>query len=140
MPVAARAGHVRARTGPRDPELRHARCCYDHLAGDLAVAMFDGYIDRRLLSREGDMLCLTRAGRRAFAGGGIDVPALEQRRRPLCRGCLDWSERRTHLGGALGAALFDMLLARQWAVREPRTRIVRFTAAGDGRRGPGRGH
>jgi DNA-binding transcriptional ArsR family regulator len=50
MPVAARAGHLRVRTGPRDPELRHARSCYDHLAGDLAVTMFDRFVGRRLLS------------------------------------------------------------------------------------------
>ena len=56
MPVAARAGHMRVRTGPRDPELRRARSCYDHLAGDLAVTMFDRFIDRGLLARRGEDL------------------------------------------------------------------------------------
>jgi DNA-binding transcriptional ArsR family regulator len=131
MPVAARAGHTRIRTGPRDPELRRARSCYDHLAGDLAVQMFDRFIERRLLVRRDDALHVTQAGRRFFAKGGIDVGALDRGRRPLCRPCLDWSERRSHLGGALGSAVFDRITALGWAVCEARTRIVRFSAGGE---------
>ena len=131
MPVATRAGHLRVRTGPRDPELRRARSCYDHLAGDLAVKMFDRFIEHRLLTRHGDELCVTRAGERFFAKSGIDIKALEALRRPLCRPCLDWSERRTHLSGTLGAAIFDHVLERHWAVREAKTRIVRFSASGE---------
>ena len=131
MPVAARAGHLRVRTGPRDPELRRARSCYDHLAGDLAVQMFQRFIARGLLVRRGDTLRVTREGRRFFATGGIDIEGLERGRRPLCRPCLDWSERRSHLGGALGGAIFDRVVALGWAVREGRTRVVRFSAAGE---------
>ena len=131
MPVAARAGHMRVRTGPRDPELRQARSCYDHLAGDLAVRMCDRFMSERLLTRSADALQLTRDGERFFVKSGIDLAALGAARRPLCRPCLDWSERRSHLGGALGAALFDHILGRGWAVREARTRIVRFSAAGE---------
>jgi DNA-binding transcriptional ArsR family regulator len=131
MPVAARAGHMRVRTGPRDPELRQARSCYDHLAGDLAVRMCDRFMSERLLTRSADMLQLTRDGERFFVKSGIDLTSLGGARRPLCRPCLDWSERRSHLGGALGAALFDHILARGWAVREARTRIVRFSAVGE---------
>jgi DNA-binding transcriptional ArsR family regulator len=131
MPVAARAGHMRVRTGPRDPELRRARSCYDHLAGDLAVRMFDRLISRRLLTRRGDSLQVTREGQGFFANSGIDLAALGSGRRPLCRPCLDWSERRSHLGGALGAVVFDHIVARGWAVREAGTRIVRFSAAGE---------
>jgi DNA-binding transcriptional ArsR family regulator len=130
MPVAARAGHLRIRTGPRDPELRLARSCYDHLAGDLAVRMLDRFLKRRLLTRRGNAVDVTAGGRRFFAGHGIDLEALEGGRRPLCRPCLDWSERRSHLGGALGGAVFDWIVAQGWAVREARTRIVRFSAAG----------
>ena len=131
MPVATRAGHLRVRTGPRDPELRFARSCYDHLAGDLAVKMFDRFIERRLLVRGGDALRVTKDGRRFFAKAGIDIDALERGRRPLCRPCLDWSERRTHLSGTLGAAIFEHVLSRRWALREAKTRIVRFSAAGE---------
>jgi hypothetical protein len=131
MPLAARAGHTRIRTGPRDPELRQARSCYDHLAGDLAVRMFDRFVARRLLVRRGDAILVTKRGRRFFTGADIDVEALEGGRRPLCRPCLDWSERRSHLGGALGSVIFDRIMAQGWAVREARTRIVRFSAAGE---------
>ena len=130
MPVAARAGHLRIRAGPRDPELRLARSCYDHLAGDLAVRMLDRFLKRRLLTRRGNAVEVTAGGRRFFARHGIDLEALERSRRPLCRPCLDWSERRSHLGGALGGAVFDWIVAQGWAVREARTRIVRFSAAG----------
>jgi len=60
----------------------------------------------------------------------ISLDALERSRRPLCRPCLDWSERRSHLGGALGGAIFDWVVAQGWAVRETRTRVVGFSAAG----------
>lgn len=103
MPVAARAGHLRIRTGPRDPELRRARSCYDHLAGDLAVQMFQCFIERGLLVRRSDTLRVTREGRRFFIAGGIDIDGLERGRRALCRPCLDWSERRSHLGGRSAA-------------------------------------
>lgn len=131
IPLAARAGHTRLRTGPRDPELRRARSCYDHLAGDLAVQMFDRFIERRLLVRRRNVLNLTQDGRSFFVKGGIDIDALERVRRPLCRTCLDWSERRSHLGGALGGAILDRIVALGWAVREARTRIVRFPPAGE---------
>jgi len=131
MPVAARAGHLRVRTGPRDPELKRARSCYDHLAGDLAVRMLDRFLARRLLSGRDEDLRLTRTGRRFFADSGIDVAALERERRPLCRCCLDWSERRNHLGGSLGAAVLDHIVARGWAARAAGTRIVRFSPSGE---------
>ena len=131
MPVAARAGHMRVRTGPRDPELRRARSCYDHLAGDLAVKMFDRFVDRALLARHGDDVRPTQTGRRFFAKSGIDVGALTRSRRALCRCCLDWSERKFHLGGTLGAAIFDKVLAERWAARERKSRIVRFAPGGE---------
>jgi DNA-binding transcriptional ArsR family regulator len=131
MPLAARAGHTRIRIGPRDPELRQARSCYDHLAGDLAVQMFDRLLERRLLVRRGDAMLVTERGRRFFTEADIDVEALQGGRRPLCRPCLDWSERRSHLGGALGSAIFDRIMAQGWGVREARTRIVRFSPTGE---------
>jgi hypothetical protein len=104
LPLAARAGHTRTRTGPRDAELRRARSCYDHLAGDLAVRMLASLLQSGAVRREGDKIALTAEGRRSLSAKGIDVSALEEDRRPLCRSCLDWSERRHHLGGSLGAA------------------------------------
>jgi hypothetical protein len=97
----------------------------------LAVRMFDRFTERRFLTRRGDSLQVTAGGRRFFARAGIDIDALETGRRPLCRPCLDWSERRSHLSGALGAAIFDRIIALGWAVCEPRTRVVRFSAGGE---------
>ena len=131
LPVAARAGHLRTRTGPRDPELRHARSCYDHLAGNLAVRLFNSFVVRRLLLRQGDEVTLTRKGRGFFTIKGIDLDGLDGTRRPLCRCCLDWSERRTHLSGALGAAVFNLILQRGWASRRAASRIVRLSPAGE---------
>ena len=131
LPVAARAGHMRTRTGPRDPELRRARSCYDHLAGDLAVRMLASLIEADVIEREGDEIAVSEAGRKALLGKGLDVDALERQRRPMCRTCLDWSERRSHLGGALGAGIFSHIIAQGWASQEAGSRIVRFAKGGE---------
>jgi len=130
MGVAARTGHLRVRTGPRDPELRRARVCYDHLAGDAAVRMYDHLQTASMIVETGGALRITKAGERFFSALGIDLNALANGRRPLCRACLDWSERRHHLGGALGAALLNHIYDRGWAKRVPNSRVVTFTKAG----------
>jgi DNA-binding transcriptional ArsR family regulator len=132
-PLAARAGHMRTRPGPRDPELRHARSCYDHMAGALAVATLEHLLDAALLRRDGEKLCITEAGREFFAARGVDVASLEKARRPLCRTCLDWSERRHHLGGGLGATIFTAVEKRGWVIRDKGTRILRFAKRGEER-------
>jgi len=104
-----------------------------HLAKleDAGLVAVDRFVERRLLARGGDAMRVTVSGKRFFAKAGIDIDALERGRRPLCRPCLDWSERRSHLGGALGGAIFDRIIALGWAVCEARTRIVRFPAGGE---------
>lgn len=131
MGVAARAGHLRSRPGPADPALRKARVCYDHLAGELGVALFDGLIAQGLLARRRDRLALTAKGEEILAGFGIDVPALAAARRPLCLDCLDWSMRRSHLAGGLGAALLERVFALGWARRARNSRAVLFTPRGE---------
>lgn len=118
------------RTGPADPALRAARVCYDHLAGERAVWLLDRLRDRGLLGGH-DASTISADGQSFFARFGIDVDALAARRRPLVRPCLDWSERRHHLGGALGAAILDRLFALRWARRELVSRAVAFTTAGE---------
>src|ERR1043165_2591608 len=114
---AARPGHLRTRTGPGEPALRKARVCYDHLAGEMGVQMFDSLMrSRRLAARDGE-LRLTRTGQAFLADLGIDLEEASASRRPLCKSCLDWSQRRTHLAGALGAALLDRIYALNWARR-----------------------
>ena len=131
MGVAVRTGAVRVRAGPREPALRHARVCYDHLAGDVGVGIFDGLLQRRLVRARDEALEITRAGQDTFAGLGIDVDALRAGRRPLCRRCLDWSARRPHLGGALGAALLQRFTEQGWARRAKDSRAVLLTPKGD---------
>ncbi len=131
MGVAFRAGAVRLLGSTRDPAMRRARVCYDHLAGELGVLVFDGLRERQALALAGDGLELTAAGKAWFAALGIDAAALRVSRRVFCRTCLDWSERRHHLAGALGAALLARVLALGWASREPGSRVVRFTTQGE---------
>jgi len=128
MALAQRTGAVRVRTGPQDAALREARVCYDHLAGARGVSLLRGLLRRGWIG-EGAELSLTFAGRVGLSGLGIEVARLDTGRRPLCRTCLDWSERRFHLGGALGAALLGHILAQNWA-RRVQGRLVTFT--GDG--------
>ena len=129
--VASRVGHLRTRPGPKDEAMRHARSCYDHLAGHLAVGLFDRWLSDRVLRWRGDALDVTRKGRAFLLERGIDVAPLENQRRPLCRSCLDWSERRNHLGGSLGAAVLVDVVNKGWATREKGSRTVKFTARGE---------
>ncbi|WP_412777748.1 ArsR/SmtB family transcription factor [Thalassospira lucentensis] len=131
MGIANRVGHNRVRTGPKDPELRHARVCYDHLAGDMGVALFDGLSKRKLIKTDLNGVALTDAGVDFANGFGIDLDGLRQNRRPLCRECLDWSARQSHLAGSFGAALLDRFYDLGWARRMSESRIVRFSAEGE---------
>lgn len=131
MGVAQRVGAVRLQTGPREPALRKARVCYDHLAGDLGVMVFDGLIGKRLVRAEGAELALTKKGAELFTRLGVDVLRLRDERRPLCRPCLDWSARRHHLAGALGAALLGRCLALGWARRVRGSRAISFSPQGE---------
>jgi DNA-binding transcriptional ArsR family regulator len=128
MGLAQRTGSVRVRTGPRDAALREARVCYDHLAGERGVALLEALRRKRLVEGEED-IALTASGEAFFTGLGVDVGRLAKERRPMCRLCLDWSERRAHLGGALGAALLDLMTDRLWLRREE-GRVLRFSPAG----------
>jgi DNA-binding transcriptional ArsR family regulator len=130
MGLAVRTGHLRNRVGPKDPALRQARVCYDHLAGDMGVWAYDRLLAKGLVTESERDVHVTPEGQDFFAGLGIQIEALERERRPLCRVCLDWSERRYHVAGALGARLLSMLFDRGWAQREKGSRVVRFTPQG----------
>lgn len=130
MGLAAYAGHRRVRTGPRDPAMREARVCYDHLAGDRGVQIFDHLTRRGMISYEEAELSLTQKGQRFAEDFGIDLDAIRTTRRPLCKACLDWSVRRNHLAGALGAALLDRFYVLRWARREKDSRVVAFSRRG----------
>jgi len=126
--VAASVGPQRVRPGPRDAAMRVARVCYDHLAGEQAVAMLDRLVDKNILLREDKEIRLGPAAASHFAAIGIDV--YTKPRRPVCRACLDWSVRRSHLAGTLGAAILDKIISEKWARREKDSRAVVFSPVG----------
>jgi DNA-binding transcriptional ArsR family regulator len=129
--VSTRAGHMRSRPGPKDEAMRHARSCYDHLAGRLAVAMFERWVSAHILRWHDDVVELTDKGRRFIIRRGIDIEAIERKKRPICRTCIDWSERQHHLGGAIGSAVLAHVLDRQWATRKAQFRTISFSASGE---------
>ena len=131
MGVSARTGPVPARPSPAEPAMRKARVCYDHLAGEMGVRMFDSLVERRcLIVRQGSVV-LSRKGEEFVGELGIALKDLARRRRPLCIGCLDWSMRREHLAGALGAALLERIYAIGWAARDRNSRAVLFSVRGE---------
>lgn len=130
MGLAAGAGHLRKRTGPRDAQLRQARVCYNHLAGDLGTQMFDRMIEKGHLVLKADELSLTPLGAVFVSDFGIDLESLQKGRSQLCRECLDWSERRSHLAGSLGRAFLSRFEELSWAKRDQKTRIITFSKNG----------
>jgi DNA-binding transcriptional ArsR family regulator len=131
MGLAAGHGHLRTRTGPKDPALRKARICYNHLAGEMRVRAYESMVARSYLSERADRIELTDHGHVFVAEFGIDISAPASSRRPLCRSCLDWSSRRTHLAGRLGEAFLDRFQELSWARREPESRRIAFTRSGE---------
>ncbi len=126
------AGGSREKFEPNTPNrLRAARTCYDHLAGTLGVALHDRLKTLGWLEAEADeSYDLTAAGARALQALGVDVEEARTTRRRFAFGCLDWSERRSHLGGALGALLLKLALKRKWVSQDLDTRAVRVTNLG----------
>ncbi|MGH9379714.1 MAG: ArsR/SmtB family transcription factor [Thermoanaerobaculia bacterium] len=128
------AGERRGAPAPSTPHhLRAARTCYDHLAGTLGVALLDRFRALEWLSgqsAEDRAYTLTPAGDEGFEALGVDLGAARRSRRRLAFACLDWSERRPHLGGALGAAVLALGLAQGWVSRDLDSRAVRVTRSG----------
>jgi len=112
-----------------DEAMRNARSCYDHIAGRLGVAVADALLARGYVRLGNDGGEISAAGERFFATFGADLKSSGSRR-PLCRPCLDWSERRWHLAGQAGAALYGRWLELKWIERRKETRALTVTAAG----------
>ncbi len=137
MQVAAKgidAEHPRVVVGPRDAALRTARTCYDHLAGRLGVAIADRLLDEGSLSFEGEAGYLTDRGVDRLSALGIPAGATTRVQgiasRTHCRPCLDWSERRFHVAGKLGALICAHCLDRRWVVRRKDSRALEITVEG----------
>ncbi|HYM67964.1 MAG TPA: metalloregulator ArsR/SmtB family transcription factor [bacterium] len=130
LSVVAGASRPAAR---KSAPIVNARTCYDHLAGRLGVAVFDALVTRRAIvppGPSGGPVELGPAGAETFGALGVDPAALRRQRRQFATACLDWTERRPHLGGALGAALWAKSVERGWVVRRPGTRAVLLTDTG----------
>ncbi len=129
------AGGTRDRFVQTTPDrLRTARTCYDHLAGKVGVALHDSFRMRGWLStgarNSGTAYELTLSGAKAFATLGIDIEATRALRRQFACACLDWSERRPHVGGALGAAVLKIAFQRKWVLQELDNRALEITSVG----------
>jgi DNA-binding transcriptional ArsR family regulator len=132
MQVAAEAEPRRRKTftGPRDAAMRAGRTCYDHLAGSLGVALADAMVAKGQIELASDAGVVTDSGMALLQRLGIDLDARKRKGRLLCRPCLDWSERRAHLAGAVGAALCTHCLDAGWIRRIDGTRAVTITVKG----------
>jgi DNA-binding transcriptional ArsR family regulator len=120
------------------PELRRARTCYDHMAGTLAVGLHDQWLAQGWIAAPGPAdldYVLTDAGTAGMDQLGIDVQAARILRRRFACACLDWSERRPHVGGALGAAFLQLALRRGWVERRLDSRVLLVTSKGEQRFG-----
>jgi len=128
--LAAADPEARPRAAPRVPsELKKARTCYDHIAGELGVAIADALVQRGAVVLHPDGGELTESGAALLARFGAPPPE-DRVRRPWCRACLDWSERRPHIAGTLGAHLLQRSLDLGWITRAPTGRALAVTATG----------
>ncbi len=128
------AGGARDKFVPNTPHrLRAARTCYDHMAGTLGVLLHDRFHAMEWLSTgsaDDDSYCVTLKGAKVFQGLGIDLEAARTSRRRFAFACLDWSERRSHLGGAIGAAMLEVALKRKWVAQDLHSRALSVTRVG----------
>ena len=136
LSVLAGASHEKFVPSTPGP-LRAARTCYDHIAGTLGVQIHDRFKALRWLeagSRDGndsnDSYVLTPVGMKALQVLGVDIDSIQKLRRRFAYACLDWSERRPHVGGALGAALLEVALKRKWVVQDLDSRALDVTNIG----------
>src|SRR5262249_52479984 len=108
----------------------HARTCFDHLAGATAVEILGAMLQQRWLVASGQDYRATKLGREKLAELGVDLAELSTARRSFARGCVDLTQRRPHLAGALGAALLKLFVHKGWILRSPRSRVVQITPKG----------
>lgn len=108
----------------------HARTCYGHLAGEMAVKILEAMLKARWLTADGRDFAVTRVGEAKLAALDVGLVAARQPRRAFARACVDLTQRRPHLGGALGDVLLNLYVARGWVQRQRRSRVVSITPKG----------
>lgn len=131
--AVATAAPLPPATGPRDARMRFARTCYDHLAGRLAVAVADRLVEDGAIVVEEESALVTDRATTALQSLGLDADAIHSPgggKRPPCRPCLDWSERRMHVAGRLGALLCAHCLQQGWLLQKPKSRALELAPAG----------
>jgi hypothetical protein len=131
--IVAVALEKRPRYRPLSREARAlsaARSCYDHLAGRLSVELTDSFVAREYIALDDEAAEITTAGPHFFTEFGIELPTLRPTRRHVCRLCLDWTERRPHIAGAMGAAMTKRYFDLGWMERMKRSHAVVVTAPG----------
>lgn len=114
-------------TGPQDQALRVSRVCYDHLAGELGVKLYDSLVREGLIIDNYELTHLTEDGLKFFQKLGLNLDLLKKSKRPICKSCLDWSERRNHMAGALGQWILEDIFNKGWAVKERDSRVITFS-------------
>ncbi len=130
MALAGEAPKPKRLPGPRDADMRRARTCYDHIAGELGVKLTDALLAQGHMARAEKDFIVTPQGEAFFGSLGLDLAPLKNERRGLARVCLDWSERRPHLAGALGAALARHCLDAGWLAQDRKGRSLSVTRSG----------
>lgn len=132
LTISIETNRSKVTTGPKNPALRTARVCYDHLAGSIGVALFNSLLKNGFITEDGEVTLLTESGRAYFEEIGVNFEEINRvkSKRPLCKSCLDWSERKSHLSGKLGKWIFDDILANDWANRESDSRVINFNDTG----------
>lgn len=113
-----------------DRQVRYARTCYDHIAGYLGVQITEAFINKGFLTESNQEFLLTENGASFLTSFGVDISMVRKKRRSFSHKCLDWSERRHHLAGALGNAILELFLELNWVKRLPKTRALEITPIG----------
>lgn len=113
-----------------DKPVKYCRTCYDHLAGRVSVLLTENLVSNGIIHKHENNFDITSKGTEWFNGFGIDVCLLKQQKRSFARSCLDWSERRHHLAGALGAALLNTMILQGWIRRMNNSRVINITTKG----------
>jgi DNA-binding transcriptional ArsR family regulator len=125
-----KANHKVIVSSPNNQAIKYCRTCYDHLAGKVGVMLTDGLIKQKLITLHGSQYEVTKKGNKVFDEFGINTNELSKGRRTFAKPCLDWSERRHHLAGSLGAAILDQLLTLGWIRRVRESRAVIISSKG----------
>jgi hypothetical protein len=128
--VSSNINHPKTKTGPSDPRLRESRVCYDHLAGELGVALYDSLVKNNHIIDSGYETALTENGVLFFTEIGLNIAEFKKSKRPLCKSCLDWSERRNHLSGQVGYWILCDIYNQGWAVKDVDSRCILFSSKG----------